>query len=781
MSFTSLKNILFLAAGVFIISSYSSDAVKANLRIPGVMMTSSRSSQVMAASSQPDLYCGRSHGQIVGCWSKEKYDQWARSQGEVRNSQSFSSSPDYKTISVDQSQVDYIPTIALKAGESPNEKKAINLKHEITLQDPQTRQPLVVSTTLRYGQEFSRSLIKDIIAAAPAVMDFFDRQAQMQQAQERFQQQLEYAQQKSQELVNNLLQESQNLKEQNINASKSGFTDVALGLLASNSLLSPEQIRALTAANAIQNSDLRFSKYQMNTEAFEILSQQLSTKFQEKKWQDIPALVEALTYAELSGSSVSSNILNKMVNSQGVLQTNSYFDNKVFNTPLKSENGQIVRRIANRYQALWAQSDSLTYLTSQEKAQFFLGTTLLSLGDQSLAANDLVRGSGFLSAAQSLIDGLTGYKDGLVNSITDLVKSIPELAHLAGEGVVSLITDPKGSWEVTANFVTRLPEFGSILLNTLAHDYEKISTGTAYEKGEILGKYTLDIIGLLASAGSLNAAQNVTKLTGLKSILETSKDFKLVRSLLNSHLGSKIPELGSKTAAFFEKVPPEVRNGLKFSSSKQPEIADAIAKNYYQSLVHGDLPSSKYLERLAASKQLVNDPSKVEKLVSFHKNISKEIDKVQAVQIEGVFSRAIPKFIEQNGVKKYLTPEDVFKSHPSQIFSEHRYTIGGELGHSGLYVSEGRIADTKELLRLETNSKNFDQLIFSEKSFKFDSMLDLTDSKNLSKLGLEKGLLETEDYLYPQIIGDIAKNKGFKGIIFESTKVPGKKNIVLFN
>lgn len=780
MSLTT-KNISAFAIAVCLTLGLAQDAVQANFRVPGIMLSSSRNSQVMAASEQPDLYCGRSNGQLVGCWNKEKYDQWARSQGEVRNSQSFSSSPDYKTISIDQSQVDYIPTIELKAGETPAETKSINLKYDITLQDPQTHKPLFISTTLQYGNKFSENIVKDILAAAPAVMDFFNRQAQMQQAQQRFQQQLEYAQQKSQELVNNLRQESLNLNTQTSNSSGKGFTDVALGLLRSNSLLSPAQIRALAAANKIQNSDLRFSKYQMNAEAYEILGQQLSQKLNEKKWHEIPALVEAMTYAEIQGASVRSNTLDKIINQQGIIQTNSYFDNKIFSTSLKSENGQIVRRISNRYQALWAQSDSLRYLNSQEKAQFFLGTTLLSLGDQSLAANELIRGSGFLSAAQSLIDGLSGYGTGLSTSISDLVKSIPELAQLAGDGVVSLLTDPKGSWQTTANFITRLPEFGSLLLNSLSYDYERLASGNAYEKGEVLGKYTLDIIGMVTSAGSLSTAKNVTKMAVLRKVLESSKDFKIIRSLLNTNLASEIPAMGNRTVDLFEKIPAGFRNGLKFSSTKQPEIADAIAKKYYEALIYNDLSSSKYLERLSASKQIVDHPSKIEDLVSFHQNMSKEMDKVLPTQIDGVFSRAIPKVIEENGVKKYLTQEDVFKFHPSQISTEHRYTIGGELGQSGLYASEGSIIDTKELIRLETGNKSADQLIFAEKHFKIDQMLDLTDSKNLGQLGLVNRALKTDDYLYTQVIGDIAKNKGYKGIIFESAKAAGKKNIVIFN
>lgn len=103
------------------------------------------------------------------------------------------------------------------------------------------------------------------------------------------------------------------------------------------------------------------------------------------------------------------------------------------------------------------------------------------------------------------------------------------------------------------------------------------------------------------------------------------------------------------------------------------------------------------------------------------------------------------------------------------------------MGHSGLYASEGSIADTQKLLQLETGGKSADQLIFAEKNFKIDHMLDLTKSENLRQLGIKNNLLETEDYLYPQVIGDIAKSKGLKGIIFESVKSEGKKNIVLFN
>ena len=130
---------------------------------------------------------------------------------------------------------------------------------------------------------------------------------------------------------------------------------------------------------------------------------------------------------------------------------------------------------------------------------------------------------------------------------------------------------------------------------------------------------------------------------------------------------------------------------------------------------------------------------------------------------------------------KKLSKEQVFSTHPSQITTEHRYTIGGDLGHSGLYMSEGSVADTMELLLLETEKTSVDQLIFDQKKFKFDSMLDLTNSNNLDALGIKTSEISSANYLYPQAIGDAAKANGFKGIIFESTKTTGKINIVIFN
>jgi hypothetical protein len=764
----------------------SSDAVKASLRPSAVLISSSRASQAMAVTSQPQLYCGRTNGNLVGCWNKEKYDQWARSQGEVQNSQSFRSSPDYKHITIDQSQVDYSPTVLLQADDNtstnPAPKPVVNLKFDMTLQDPETNLPIQVSSSMRYGRTFVKPLLESIIAAAPtAIFDYIDRKNIMDQSRVKFQQQLEFAQRQSENQLNNLRQESQEINQKSQELAGSGLVDAGLGLLSANALLSPEQIKALQSATKIQESDLRFSRYQMNTEAYEILNQQLALKLNEKKWNDIPALVETLTYAEVNGLKPISKTLQNLVNQEGIVQANSYFDNKNFHTPFNSENGQIVRRITNRYQAFWAQSESLRYLNSQERSQYFLGSMMLSLGDEALAAGDEVRGSGFLAGAQSLIDGLTGYGTGLAGSISDIAKSIPELAHLAGNGITALLTDPQGSWDATLNFVMNLPEISSAILNIFNQDFEKLSKGSAFERGEILGKYTIDIIGLVTSAGGALGIKSVVKTGSLSEAIRNTKNLQKVLDAIPKKASQIVQPTAKQTFESITSKSKPFRDGLSFYLKKNPEIAYTLGKEYKLSASSGQKITSQFIERIAASKTKIENTAQITEVINFHKNIITKLSTLEKTNKVGIFSRAIPKEITVNGVTKKLSKEQVFSTHPSQITTEHRYTIGGDLGHSGLYMSEGSVADTMELLLLETEKTSVDQLIFDQKKFKFDSMLDLTNSNNLDALGVKTSEISSANYLYPQAIGDAAKANGFKGIIFGSTKTAGKINLVIFN
>ncbi|MCK6598907.1 MAG: RES family NAD+ phosphorylase [Bdellovibrionaceae bacterium] len=604
----------------------------------------------------------------------------------------------------------------------------------------------------------------------------------MQQTRERFQQQLNYAQQQSEAQVNNLRQESQNIAFQAQDSDRLGLVNLGAGLVGSKALLSPAQIRASEKIRKFQNSDLRFSQYQMNSEAFEMLDKQLAKQVKEGRWSEIPAMVEALSYADVHGTKIEPKNLKNIVGSEGIIKVDSYLDEKKFKTEFKSENGQIVRRITNRYQAVWKDSESLKYLSSQERAQFFLGSLVLSLGDEAIATGDLLKGSGLLKMAQSIVDGLQGLSEGLSESLVDLIHAVPELAKLAGQGIVALANDPDGSWQTVVEFTSNLNEVKGAIINSLNQDYEKLKSGSAFEKGHVIGKYTIDIISLVAVCGSASAIKSVATAGQLTTAIQRVKYAERVSALLPEVVLSKVGGPIAQAAKTIQSMPAAMRSGIKYSAVRQPEVANAIAQAYEKALVSGDTLTATYLKRMAASKQSISGSVEVSNILKMHSSLSEKMKLVEKTTKEGLFSRAISRQYEDRVTRQIVKTKitEVFSKSPVQLINEHRFTIGGDLGHSGLYVSEGSLGATRDLLAKETGKK-VSELWIAEQRMKLHNLLDLTDIKTLDTLGVTPKMLIDEGYNITHVIGDTAKNNGFQGIIFNSAKDPSKVNIVIFN
>lgn len=56
----------------------------------------------------------------------------------------------------------------------------------------------------------------------------------------------------------------------------------------------------------------------------------------------------------------------------------------------------------------------------------------------------------------------------------------------------------------------------------------------------------------------------------------------------------------------------------------------------------------------------------------------------------------------------------------------------------------------------------------------------MSDPKILDQLDIDRDLISGTSYLTTQTLGGLAKEKGFSGIIFQSTKGRAK-NVVIFN
>ena len=167
----------------------------------------------------------------------------------------------------------------------------------------------------------------------------------------------------------------------------------------------------------------------------------------------------------------------------------------------------------------------------------------------------------------------------------------------------------------------------------------------------------------------------------------------------------------------------------------------------------------------------------------------KDIDKVKPEVVRETVWRAVRKTgSNRKGQVFANNPEDLFKSLPGARYTNRRYSLPGE---EAVYTSLSRRTAIKEVkagtksLKL-TNQQVENLFHIGSKDIEIDKVLDLTksDTQKLFKLTKDdvatKITKDLKAYKSTQIIGHIAKRKGFKGIKAPSAPDDSGVNFISF-
>jgi hypothetical protein len=616
-----------------------------------------------------------------------------------------------------------------------------------------------------------------------ALSDMTSFQEQMKAAETQqafFQQHYDSVAQHNQQYLNQIRQESVHYQKQIENIKDDGLFQMSQGItnaLGSDNVLTLQARRARDEAHALSMNPMRTTEVEYNRPAANMMDDQLKNAIKEKDFDKMSELAEALTYGKVDGQHNKSKVLATIARPDGVLKVGGTFDHGQFKTKVYSSEGQIVRRLANRYQSMWAQSGGLKVLTGDEKARYVLGATALTLADRMLADagnNDLAlqRAAGLLELANTIADSISGFVDGVAHSIESIVKAVPELAKLAGNGIYNLLTDPVEAWNITQDFIMSLPEVGGAIMSALVKDYDVLKKGNAYQRGELLGRYALDILSMVGSAGAGVAVKGAT--TGAR-VGELGSVIVKTAPLGTVARGAKILE---NSFELLDKMPKAARD--MFKSLKNDEMSTAVGQAYIKAVSSGKIATANYLEKVAANGFKVASPSELKAMAEAHSKVMDKMESIPGVSKTVTVTRAARRDLMINGKLIRDNPELLFEKHKKNFSLDHRYTIGGELGDGGLYVTEGSIALTKDVLAAETKLP-LNELFIAEKQFTMNNLLDLGNADVVRSLGIDPSVINRfDDYTWTQMIGDAAKRKDFGGIIFPSTKNPAINNIVIF-
>jgi len=222
---------------------------------------------------------------------------------------------------------------------------------------------------------------------------------------------------------------------------------------------------------------------------------------------------------------------------------------------------------------------------------------------------------------------------------------------------------------------------------------------------EFRGAYALLQNSLVEKAPDLDKALSVLKSIGKEGITK-------YRQVLG-YLGENFPEAGKRFLA----------RKLRFYKSNLTELR-ANSRDY-----------QKYYDNIDISRSTSLD----------------DVTVWRALKKEGVN--------EETGIPFKSSPEDLFKIHTGNQLDDARYSIKGS---EALYTTTTKETALKEALEIDDLPSDY--YVGSQK-INLDKVLDLTkDSKAFKDLELDIDSITKSSYETTQVIGDIARTKGFKGI-----------------
>lgn len=447
--------------------------------------------------------------------------------------------------------------------------------------------------------------------------------------------------------------------------------------------------------------------------------------------------------------------------------------------------GQVVRKIANRAQSYWVETDGYSQSSEVNRGQYLAALSIMVQGDRAFANNDANLGYSLMDVAQALLDGSRGFARGLKDGTVESIKSIPSVVKGVGQLLKFAATDPKAAVDAAADIIVHSPEIAeNLVLYTLGVAKDFVNA-PAEKKGEMLGHFSSEVvIGVITNGAGSVAARAAKGLRIVESAAEAAKAMKTV--FLKGELGEAFKRSGRELVEQIPQLNQQRLEGLKTILKVDPEGA-RMALGSLNILQTGEITSSagagEFIGKLLASKNpSLKSPATIENALMKYNKFEKVMGELPKSSFDEDVWRGIDKKITKNGIKVDATKEDVFELSPFNSASDHRFSIGGAEGENALYATLGTREQAERVILNETQKKSLDQLVLSSKRFQSDRVLDLRNTQELARLGIlddVSELVRTKSHLDGQVLGHLARKHNFEAIIFPSNFGNGI-NIVVF-
>ncbi len=472
--------------------------------------------------------------------------------------------------------------------------------------------------------------------------------------------------------------------------------------------------------------------------------------------------------------------------SDGIFQTssinqnrNSLFDKSKFATNRNTPEGQALRNIINKAQLTWIESGGLQNATDSGVASYLMGANSIRAVDDYFAKGQKESGYALLAVADSLIDLTRGVSRGLVNNLVQTAQSIPMMAGVLVNYGNTLINDPNEGLEIAGTFIQSLPSVAETLLIHTLQQAKTLGTGTAEERGEVLGDLMGTVLTTLVTQGSASVVKNGAK------ILKVSEQ--------SSRVANVASRLGLKALDGTRQVTQDLVGartvGLVGLSFRSPKAAIETVKVMRDLSRAGRENAKEFLGKALANgsrTRYLTKSGDAEKIAKAYIQIEAALAKITPVKFDGPVSRGVLESVEVNGKIIRNTPDDVFRHHKGMIYADGRYSIGGPEGDFALYTTLGGSSSPSvrnNIVRELGMAKSPNSIIYAEKNVSLSKGLDLTNLDTIKNFGLSEEILTNSKmnghYFFSQIIGNASRKAGIEFIVAPSAMKKGIKNIII--
>lgn len=462
-----------------------------------------------------------------------------------------------------------------------------------------------------------------------------------------------------------------------------------------------------------------------------------------------------------------------------------------------SDEGQLVRRVMNEYQAHFAESNGLAGLSNDQKATYLIGAAAARLADEDFADGRTVSGYGLLNLAEAGLLIAQGFFEGAKDNVVQTAMFAPEIAKAAKALYENLKNDPQGTLDSAVQLVQDMPQIKDAFLLAINENKEAFRNADPYEMSKLAGSLTVDIlVGVATNGGYLGVKSAIGGMSAAAKASKAAASLKIAASALPKTVLGRAPKIIQEGMTQYNNMSPVLRKNLSKQLLTDPKKALSVTRTHRALLNSGNQNLAKAASEISelalqsksagASNALrsavrsletpdqavdyLKDASHAKEYIQTYEKMATVVAGRKTVTIEMMEGRGIPEKYYDSGKRNIFDEHDGMKHSRSRIFN------GGDEGLKGISTGVGRTADDAiRVAKAEVASYGLqEEFVYGARQFSEKNILDLSGSTDI--MNQQFALLKRRElpgaFRDSNILGHVMSENKITGVLLPSSVSP---------